>query len=95
VFRGPHVEPEEGSRSSRRSPPFGFRPQPEEGADGNDEVSPYIPPLTSIRDLTCCFLRLSNIDNGAFDRLGRYNAGLWKQTAQTLFLLQTIRRPLL
>jgi hypothetical protein len=49
----------------------------------------------SVRDLTCCFLRLSNVDNGAFDRLGRYNAALWKQTAQTLFLLQTIRRPLL
>jgi hypothetical protein len=95
VFRGPPVEPEEGSRSSTRSPPFVFRSQPEEGADGKDEVSPYMPPLISIRDLTCCFLRLSNIDNGAFDRLGRYNAGLWKQTAQTLFLLQTIRRPLL
>jgi transposase-like protein len=33
------------------------------------------------------------LDHGAFDRLGRYNAALWKQTAQTLFLLQTIRRP--
>jgi hypothetical protein len=50
---------------------------------------------TSVRDLTYCFLRLSNVDNGAFDRLGRYNAALWKQTAQTLFLLQNIRRPLL
>jgi hypothetical protein len=46
----------------------------------------------SVRDLTCCFLRLSNLDNGAFDRLGRYNAALWKQTAQTLFLLHSIRR---
>jgi hypothetical protein len=35
-------------------------------------------------------LRLSN--NGAFERLGRYNAALWKQTAQTLFLLHSIRR---
>jgi hypothetical protein len=95
VFRGSPLEPEEGSRSSTRSPPFVFCSQHEEGADGKDEVSPHIPPLISIRDLTCCFLRLSNIDNGAFDRLGRYNAGLWKQTAQTLFLLQTIRRPLL
>jgi hypothetical protein len=30
-----------------------------------------------------------------FERLGRYNVALWKQTAQTLFLLQTVRRPLL
>jgi hypothetical protein len=45
-------------------------------------------------EMTCCFLRLSNVDNGAFDRLGRYNAVLWKQTAQTLFLLHSIRRTL-
>jgi hypothetical protein len=36
---------------------------------------------------------VSNVDNGAFDRLGRYDAALWKQTALTFFLLQTIRRP--
>jgi hypothetical protein len=49
------------------------------------------PPL-SARDLTYCFLRLGNLDNGAFERLGRYNAVLWKQTAQTLFLLGSMRR---
>jgi hypothetical protein len=46
----------------------------------------------SVRDLTCCFLRLANVDNGAFERLGRYNAAFWKQTAQTLILLHSIRR---
>ena len=51
-----------------------------------------IPFSTSARELTCCFLRLGNLDNGAFERLGRCNAALWKQTAQTLFLLQTICR---
>jgi hypothetical protein len=39
----------------------------------------YLP--MSVRDLTCCFLRLGNLDNGVFERLGRYNAALWKQTA--------------
>ena len=34
------------------------------------------PSPMSVRDLTCCFLRLSNVDNGAFERLGRYNAAL-------------------
>jgi hypothetical protein len=94
VFRAPPVEPGEGSRSNTRSPPFVFDPQQEEGSDGKDGSRCSVLPI-SVRDLTCCFLRLSNIDNGAFDRLGRYNAALWKQTAQTLFLLQTIRRPLL
>jgi hypothetical protein len=41
------------------------------------------------REVTYCFLRLGNLDNGAFERLGRYNARLW---AQTLFLLQSTRR---
>jgi hypothetical protein len=46
----------------------------------------------SPRELTHCFLRLGNLDGGAFERLGRYNAALWKQTAQTLLLLGSIRR---
>ena len=50
------------------------------------------PVSMSARELTYCFLRLGNLDNGAFERLGHYNAALWKQAAQTLFLLQTIRR---
>jgi hypothetical protein len=46
----------------------------------------------SARELTYCFPRLGNIYDGAFERLGRYNATLWKQTAQTLLLLGSIRR---
>ncbi len=46
----------------------------------------------SPRELTYCFLRLGNLDSGAFERLGRYNAALWKQTAQTLLLLGSTRR---
>jgi hypothetical protein len=55
------------------------------------EVTPASPAL-SPRELTHCFLRLGNLDGGAFERLGRYNAALWKQTAQTLLLLGSIRR---
>jgi hypothetical protein len=46
----------------------------------------------SPRELTHCFLRLGNLGSGAFERLGRYDAALWKQTAQTLLLLGSIRR---
>jgi hypothetical protein len=49
-------------------------------------------PALSPRELTRCFLRLGNLDGGAFERLGRYNAALWKQTAQTLLLLGPTRR---
>jgi hypothetical protein len=88
LLRGPSVE-----REISGAPPAPVdlgRPQ-EEAADGEEDVCSSLP--ISVRDLTCCFLRLSNVDNGAFERLGRYNAALWKQTAQTLFLLQTVRRP--
>ena len=68
-----------------------FDPQREEESDGEYERRVSALPM-SVRDLTCCFLRLGNLDNGAFERLGRYNAVLWKQTAQTLFLLHSIRR---
>ena len=44
------------------------------------------------RDLAHCFQRLVNLDNGVFERLGRYETALWRQMAQTLFLLQPARR---
>jgi hypothetical protein len=93
VFRGPPAEPRDESGSSTRPPPFVVDlEQEEEESGGEDWASPCSASLMSVRDLTCCFLRLSNVDNGAFERLGRYNATLWKQTAQTLFLLHSIRR---
>jgi hypothetical protein len=49
-------------------------------------------PVLSARELTYCFLRLGNLDSGAFERLGRYNAALWKQTAQIMLLLGSVRR---
>jgi hypothetical protein len=36
------------------------------------------------------FLRLTNLDNGVFEQLGRYEISLWRQTAQTLLLLSSI-----
>jgi hypothetical protein len=92
VFRGS----EEESGSNTRSPPFVVHlEQEKEGSNGEDGASPCSALPMTVRDLTSCFLRLGNVDNGAFERLGRYNAALWKQTAQTLFLLQMVRRPLL
>jgi hypothetical protein len=94
AFHGPPAEPEERSGSSTGSTPLAFDPQEEEESrDGDDETSCRNALPMSVRDLTCCFLRLGNVDNGAFERLGRYNTALWKQTAQTLFLLHTIHRP--
>ena len=41
-----------------------------------------------IRDLTHSFQRQNNLDNGAFERLGRYEAALWRQLMKTLFILR-------
>jgi hypothetical protein len=35
-----------------------------------------------------CFLRLANLDNGAFERLSRYEAALWRQSCQITFALR-------
>ena len=39
-----------------------------------------------------CFLRLAKLDNGAFDRLSRYETALWRQLGQVLFTLDLLRR---
>jgi hypothetical protein len=90
-FRESPVEPDE-SGFSLHSPPLGFDQPGAVGLEGEEETSPCGAAAVSLRDLPFCFLRLSNVDNGAFERLGRYNALLWRQTAQTLLLLQTVRR---
>ena len=46
---------------------------------------------SSGRELARCFLRLADLDNGIFDRLGRYEAALWRQVRQTIFTLQHLQ----
>jgi hypothetical protein len=42
--------------------------------------------------IACCFLRLASVDNGAFDRLTRYERALWRQAGQIALMLN-LRRP--
>ena len=44
------------------------------------------------RDVALSFLRLANLDNDVVVRLSRYEAALWRQLAQTLLMLQTMKR---
>ena len=37
--------------------------------------------------LARCFLRLADLDNGILERLGRYEAALWRQVRQTIYTL--------
>jgi hypothetical protein len=39
-------------------------------------------------DLARCFLRLTNLDNGLFERLGRYETRLWRLVGQTVIAIE-------
>jgi hypothetical protein len=48
-------------------------------------------PIGSQRELTLSFQRLANLDSAIFERLGRYEATLARQTLRTIFLLRSAR----
>jgi len=71
------------------------------GTHGPEEIEPEVSaistldfvtdnPVNPTRTLTIYFLQLVNLDNRAFKRLTRYEAGLWRQTAQTIAALRAI-----
>jgi hypothetical protein len=43
-------------------------------------------------EIARCFQRLANVDNGAFERLTRYETALWRQAERILFILKLVRR---
>jgi len=51
------------------------------------------PPLGPSRAITQCFLRLANFDPTLLDRVGAYEARLWRQAAQTIWTLEAMRQP--
>jgi hypothetical protein len=55
-------------------------------------TKPELPARETGLDIAQRFLRLSNLDNNVFERLGRYEMALWRQVRQTLFTLERIRR---
>jgi hypothetical protein len=59
----------------------------ERGSKGHDAL-----PTCGVElDVARRFFRLADIDNGVFERLGRYEAALWRQVRQTLFTLEALR----
>jgi hypothetical protein len=49
-------------------------------------------PVNPSDDLTRAFIRLSNLPTYPLDRLSRYEATLWRQARQVLFMLQRLDR---
>jgi hypothetical protein len=54
---------------------------------------PLLEPCSKFRAIAQRFLRLSNLDPTLLDRVGRYEARLWRQAAQTIWTLDAMRRP--
>ena len=45
----------------------------------------------SVNALNVAHGRLFNLDNGVFERLGRYESAIARQVLKTLYLLQSVR----
>ena len=56
-------------------------------------VRPPLGPWSKSRAIAQCFLRLSNLDPTLLDRANSYEAKLWRQAAQTIWMLDAMRRP--
>jgi hypothetical protein len=75
------------------------------GLDGRDDApasdqetlsTSMHPPLATwskSRTIALCFLRLSHLDPSLLDRVGAYEARLWRQAAQTIWTLEAMRQP--
>jgi hypothetical protein len=50
-------------------------------------------PWSNSRAIAQCFLRLSTLHPTLLDRVGSYEARLWRQAAQTIWTLEAMRRP--
>jgi len=70
---------------------------PAQPASGHKPLStamrPPLGPWSRSRTPAQCFLCLSNIDSTLLDRVGRYETRLWRQAAQTIWILEAMRRP--
>jgi hypothetical protein len=55
-------------------------------------MRPLLERCLKSRAIAQCFLR-HNLDPTLLDRVGRYEARLWRQAAQTIWTLDTMRRP--
>ncbi len=82
----------EKERAAEKRGKSDFNSSVENAKSDLDELSQNNP--SPEKDIARCFLRLSNCNNGLFDRLGRYEAGLWRQLLQILRTLQATGHPI-
>jgi hypothetical protein len=75
--------------NGRHDPPASDKEPP-----STTSTRPPLGPWSKSRAIAQCFLRLSNLDPTLLDRVGSYEARLWRQAAQTIWTLEAMRQPL-
>ncbi len=65
-------------------------PQDVDGSSKPNVSARAIDPL----EIAVCFLRLGNLNEGMLDLVGRYETRLWRQLAQTVLILDSMRNPI-
>jgi|SRR5215475_1918571 len=62
-------------------------------SDSNDSIESNRSEIANSHDVIAqAFLRLGRTDDRVFERLGRYEMNMWRQTAQTILLLNVMSR---
>ena len=59
---------------------------------GSMQLELFAKPGLRRSDIARSFTRISNLDNDVFEKLGRYEMRLWRQTVQIILLLNSINR---
>jgi hypothetical protein len=93
-LRQARQEPQKIETMYRKSPGPWDYPQRDEVQPGNSLDTDLGDSVLVDRsdDVTRSFIRLTNLPTYPLDRLGRYEAMLWRQACQTLFTLRSARR---
>jgi len=77
-----------GPASNGRDNPRALNQEPPSAS-----TRPPLAPGSNSRAIAQCFLRLSSLDPTLLDRVGSYEARLWRQAAQTIWTLDAMRHP--
>ena len=81
-----------GANGHSKSPTSNGRPD-QPARDQELPSTSMRPRLRPSHAVAQCFLRISNLDPTLLDRVGSYEARLWRQAAQTIWSLEAMRQP--
>src|SRR5262249_30979805 len=95
--RGPRQPGTPSTRANGHSKGLGSNGRDDPPASDQETLSRSLrPPPASWSDsrtIAQCFLRLCRLDPTLVDGVGSYEARLWRQAAQTIWTLETMRQP--